>query len=495
MSRRQALQSDDDEDDDPFGRTLLSSDDDSEDDGGELSDTDEASGDQPDGSDSDAAPEFSGLQTDEDSEDGDGSGSGSASDVAGFGSDSDGSGSDSSDGEQSDGQESGLISLANSKKSGDLSGMGKLLAGSQQNAGVSASRQSDAQKGEVVRSQRKAFDAILAMRIKLQNAIISTNNVADHIHEERAKGRNAAKVSGSTSKDGDTEPKQAKFTPATKEALRGAQTAALSLWSSLDQLRENLSLGRDESSGNSGNNSKSDKKRKRPVSDPEEVWARMESYESSILSHRQRVLTKWFEKTRPSDALRSSRLRPTSNKGSTQSVTDMLSAHLAMNLPNLVQRTRIPRSCAPLQAANGLASSVHIFDDADFYGLLLRDLLEQRSGSTHGQGNAGSAFDPSALVSGVPDWHTLRRDINAKSKARRQAPGVDTRVSRGRKLNYAVQDKLLDFTSREPRENWTEIRSQELFASVMGKRGRLDDAEVSSDEEEQGQIGAGIRLF
>ena len=67
------------------------------------------------------------------------------------------------------------------------------------------------------------------------------------------------------------------------------------------------------------------------------------------------------------------------------------------------------------------------YDDSDLYQLLLRDLIE--SGST--QGSDALALQTQLRV--------------ARRKASKASKNVDTKASKGRKIRYDVQPKLVNF--------------------------------------------------
>ncbi|KZP01810.1 TRAUB-domain-containing protein [Calocera viscosa TUFC12733] len=92
-----------------------------------------------------------------------------------------------------------------------------------------------------------------------------------------------------------------------------------------------------------------------------------------------------------------------------------------------------------------------VFDDSEFYGSLLREIIDSRSGS-------------SGTASGLALDQLLP---NRRSKAHK--PRVDTRASKGRKLRYEVHDKLRHFmVPVRGGEAWGEAQVEELFASLLG---------------------------
>ncbi|RUP46188.1 apoptosis antagonizing transcription factor-domain-containing protein [Jimgerdemannia flammicorona] len=125
-----------------------------------------------------------------------------------------------------------------------------------------------------------------------------------------------------------------------------------------------------------------------------------------------------------------------------------------------------------------------IFDDTDFYGQLLRELIESRM--------VDATDDPAAA--GLR-WAALKQ-----SKQRKKI--VDTKASKGRRLRYHVHEKLQNFMAPVPAGTWHEEMTDELYASLLGKSGRSMD-EGSKDEAEEetksmdvnGAAIDGLRIF
>ncbi|OAK96721.1 TRAUB-domain-containing protein [Phaeosphaeriaceae sp. SRC1lsM3a] len=310
---------------------------------------------------------------------------------------------------------------------------------------LAAGAQSDIAKGQAVKKQRKTFDTLLNTRIRLQKALISTNSMVAEGHKEAVP-------------------------PAS--SIEAAEAAALTLLNNLTDLRMSLEESR------TGN------KRKRNMFDAQtpssEIWNSISSAEKSVLPHRKAILERWSNKTRATTV---SNNKNRLNASATQTLTEVLDTQLQSS--HLITRTQTPRSCAPIQsnASNkGSQPDPAIYDDADFYGLMLKELLEQRSAEN---ANGGTA----EFVVQAP-WQVARE---AKTKKI-----VDTKASKGRRLRYTVQEKLQNFMAPEERGEWSERQRDELFSSLFGQRlalGEQDD--VESEEEEDGVDAeeAGLMLF
>ncbi|KAI9869574.1 MAG: rRNA-processing protein bfr2 [Pleopsidium flavum] len=264
-----------------------------------------------------------------------------------------------------------------------------------------------------------------------------------------------------------------------QESIRAAELAALNLWNHLDTLRHNLS-----SSGT--------KRKRTPPATPSipttTLWHQMQLHESTSLPNRRSTLEKWSAKLRPIALLPPS--RKLINSPTTHTLTAVLDDHLSTtNSPRLLARTRTPRSCAPLQAQSGMSESVDIFDDADFYTLLLKELVDQRMADT--------SLTSSSLANGIPTLTTTMKGAEVKVKTRKK---VDTKASKGRKMRYTVHEKLQNFMASEDRGRWGGRQVDELFGGLLGVRVGLGEGGEDGDGGSEGEHGErdgedGLRLF
>ncbi|KAH7397161.1 traub transciption factor family protein [Pyrenochaeta sp. MPI-SDFR-AT-0127] len=306
---------------------------------------------------------------------------------------------------------------------------------------LAASVQSDVAKGQAIKTQRKTFDSLLNTRIRLQKALISTNSLA-------------------------ADPYKAESAP--EASIEAAEAAALTLLNNLTDLRHSLEEAR------------TGHKRKRTQFDSStpssEIWSNIRSTETSALAHRKAVLERWSKKTKATTVTNN---KARLNASAQQTLTEVLDTQLTSS--HLVTRTQTPRSCAPLQSSVKAAlPDPAIYDDADFYGLLLKELLEQRSADINSNGAA-------EFVVQAP-WQVARE---AKTKK-----VVDTKASKGRRLRYTVQEKLQNFMAPEERGDWGERQRDDLFSSLFGQRlGLGENEDVESEQEEVDAEEAGLMLF
>lgn len=307
-------------------------------------------------------------------------------------------------------------------------------------AATLSNAKADIEKGRAIKHQRSTFDSLLNTRIKLQKALIATNTMA----------------ASSTGPNADT------------STILAAETAALNLWNSLSALRSSLTLSSEASSLTAT-----------PSTPSSALWTHMTAQESISLPTRRSTLTNWSNRTNPTLP----RISKFSQTPTTQPLTSVLDSHLiGTNASKLVSKTRTPRSCAPVQAAARVSEDADIYDDADFYTLLLRELVDQRMAD-------GSAN--TAQGAGVPSLPS-QRQFKVKKV-------VDTKASKGRKMRYTVHEKLQNFMAPEGRGAWGERQRGELFGSLLGARVRLEEGGESEEgvlvDGMDGEGEGGLRLF
>jgi protein AATF/BFR2 len=305
-------------------------------------------------------------------------------------------------------------------------------------ATISQAAKADAEKGNAVRQQRKAFDSLLSVRMVIQKALIATNSMAA--------------VEDTDSEESANQPYEA------------AEEAAIKLWNTLEGMRHELSA---KTSG-----AKTGQKRKREVdtsTSSSKIWDRMQNTEISMIDNRQTTLEKWSSKVRGSTSLPLSRkLNPTAPQ---QSITSLLQDQLASS-EHLIKRTKMPRSCAPVQRDQKIVEDPNIYDDGNFYQMLLKELVDQR------RVESLTAPAPGADANKMMQWVSVK-----EAKARKN---VDTKASKGRKLRFTVHEKLQNFMAPDDRATWEPERIDRFFGTLLGQRMTLVEDEGASDDEDNG---------
>ena len=320
------------------------------------------------------------------------------------------------------------------------------------------SQRADATKGLAVRQQRKAFDSLLNGRIRLQTGLVAMNTMSSL--DSTQKAIDATKI------------------------LDATETAARRLWKTLDDLQTSMQSAKGlETSG---------KKRKRGDENAglSSMWEHMTLLEASTQPQRRSNLSRWSERTQQISAKAAqdptNRLNLSGSAGKTHTLVDVLDAQFASS-KKLVERTKIPRTSAPVQAqmrgqrqrdrptersnsdtpADRAGLFEEVFDDADFYGMLLKELLEQRQ--EHSKSNSANTVSNGIAGTGIGTGIDLDKEYRDASMSKTKRL-VDTRASKGRKMRYTVHEKLLNFMVPEDRGSWTDKQAQELFSSLFGVR-------------------------
>lgn len=339
-------------------------------------------------------------------------------------------------------------------KADDRAALRKMMAEEQKTVAASLSKaaKADVTKGRGIRHQRTTFDSLLNTRIKLQKALIATNSM-------------------------DTSATETNDHP---KAIEAAEKAALRLWDTLSELRSSLQPSTTK---------------RLPVSTTTSsthftslsLWEKMQEYEAVNIPKRRSTLTKWSQKTNPATAL--PRAHKFSQAPTQQPLTSILDQHLSSpNAEKLFAKTQIPRSCAPIQAASRTPSDPSIYDDADFYTLLLRELIDQRMADPTNNSTSTTITPNGTSSSSLPI--TSNRQFKVKKP-------VDTKASKGRKMRYTVHEKLQNFMAPEDLGSWGERQRGELFGSLFGRKVDLGEDEVEEEMEEDEAVegGLGLRLF
>ena len=300
-------------------------------------------------------------------------------------------------------------------------------------ATASASANADVQKGVAIQKQRKVYDGLLNLRIRLQKALVAVNTfpVID-IDSDEAPGPYTA-----------------------------AEEAAVRLLNTISDLKVDFG-----SSAHAGN------KRKRgvDVSMPsDQIWEQLQADDLKAAKWRKANMEKWSQK-----------VQAVNDASSKKSLSSSLEEQLQNTEYRLLKRTRVPRSCAPAQAAKRVAEDSRIYDDADFYQQLLKELVDQRTVDTSAD---HASTVPSVMLTAAKD---------AKSRK-----NVDRKASKGRKMRYTVHEKLQNFMAPEDRRSWEQGAIDRFFSTLFGQRMEFNEEESEEDEDMEGLSAdaEGLRLF
>lgn len=307
----------------------------------------------------------------------------------------------------------------------------------------------DVAKGKAIAHQRTSFDALLNARIHLQKGMIATNSILSRdppLLEDEA----------------------------VTSVISNAEAAASKLWNGLEELRQAIQPSA----------SPTEKRVPSPATHSTStaaLWDRMQCHEAQSIPTRRATLAKWSSRLQPL-AVNTGR-STLSGASSSIPLLTVLDQHLAApNRARLLARTQVPRSCAPIQAAAHIPSDPAIYDDADFYATLLRELVDRRmTDSSHNRATG------SGVGTHLNGSHSAAESSLLLPPARDRKPRgqVDTRASKGRKMRYTVQEKLQSFMVPEDHGSWGERQAAELFGGLLGRKFTFQEEE---EEEDVGEI-------
>ncbi|KAF8003871.1 hypothetical protein HF325_001319 [Metschnikowia pulcherrima] len=339
---------------------------------------------------------------------------------------------------------------------------------------LSQSAAADALKGYSILQQHKEFDALIDSRLKVQKALTSLNMLP-------ATQKQFEEVCDNTEDTG--------------EKIQLATAACYDLLDTIGALRDAL-LEREQLP-----TQKPAKKRTL-----QEYLARSTQQDAVLLQYRSQVLTKWLAKIQNSSG--SSAMNASKFKALNQSAEQQVANNLA-DMDRLVKRTRLNRrKITPLgftaddtntENVNGngnidademadvpaqtrslnMQEIPQIFDDEDFYRVLLNDLVDKKI----------QLSDPTLGLQ-----FALRGAASTKLKK-----NVDNKASKGRKLRFHVQEPIANFDTPRQWVQWNDDQIDEFFASLLGQKISMkenDDSEPEAEEEEEEVLGEdSIQLF
>ncbi|KJK83876.1 hypothetical protein H634G_00239 [Metarhizium anisopliae BRIP 53293] len=300
------------------------------------------------------------------------------------------------------------------------------------------SNRADIDKGVAIQKQRKIYDGLLNLRIRLQKALVAANSF----------------------------PTVEAGTDAESEPYEAAEEAAIKLLNTISSLRESIKAP-----------TKTGEKRKRDFvasMSNDDIWEQLQDEDKDATGFRQERLEKWSKKVQSVNMA-----RPSGISEKSKTLISALQEQLIVPNNRLVKRTRVPRSCAPAQLAKKVATDEYVYDDADFYQLLLKELVDQRT------------------VEGVADYATAVPTVmvtaTKEAKVRKQ---VDRKASKGRKMRFTVHEKLQNFMAPEDRRSWEQEAIDRFFGTLFGRKLELNEDESDHEEMEGVDIEEeGLKLF
>lgn len=337
----------------------------------------------------------------------------------------------------------------------------------------------EVEKGRAVKNQIALWDQLLEARIKLQKALLTTNQLPqpDVFPVFKDKGG-----------------------PEFASALKNSHKALKALLRSLVDLQDELLFQypdtrylvsgtkpkpeSEEEISSEDEELVEEKKQQRRA--PPKRKLEMDGYPSFMAKrfadftvYRNRTLQKWHDKTK----LASGKL----GKGFGAFERSILTQidHILMDKERLLRRTQTKRSVyqvlgkpepvmqpvpeslpgqpetLPQAPANAHLKDLdeEIFDDDDFYHQLLRELIERKT----------SSLDPNDQVAMGRQWLAIQK---LRSKIHKK---VDRKASKGRKLRFHVLSKLLSFMAPIDHTTMNDDARTELYRSLFGQLNPPDE--------------------
>ncbi|KAI9331951.1 apoptosis-antagonizing transcription factor [Obelidium mucronatum] len=429
----------------------------------------------------------------------------------------------------------------------------KLLAAREKDLlkNLASSSNGDVEKGRNVKAQMAIWESLLDVRINLQPALTSANTLPLPSEFEYFRNPNIVSKTSLTN---------------TSNAISDATTLVTSLIHDLISFRASLASQNDtvvltprnfatnvlkkrkrseteDDEDDEDNNNTSNDDDDDSGDSPDSLWSQITAFDSAFDPFRDATIDKWSNKVMASAVANVNQGKKF--KAINQSALVQIRAILS-DKERLVKRTRLVRSGGrdgsgrhlghlaattttdaaatakkdadgeskrvkteleeveelhekELNRKNKSASDSHlsnfdeqVFDDGDFYQQLLKELIEGRLLETD---------DPTLLSMKWAELKTLQSQTKKKKT-------VDTKASKGRKIRYAVHEKLANFMAPEPRGTWHDAMVGELFFSLFGNsNNNAKSAAVVGDDEphqsgenasswEEVQIPAdGLKLF
>uniref|UniRef100_UPI0037E7B91B protein AATF n=1 Tax=Semicossyphus pulcher TaxID=241346 RepID=UPI0037E7B91B len=330
----------------------------------------------------------------------------------------------------------------------------------------------EVEKGKAVKNQLALWDQLLEGRIKIQKALVTTNQLPQPQTLPEFKRRGGAELAGELKN--------------THKALKALQRSLLELHDQL--LYQNADMrsialgktgdeGEDEEINSDGEEDEEGSmqeggapKRKLEMAEyPEFMAKRFAAFQP----YSNATLQKWHDKTRLTMGK--------SSKGFGAFDRNILTQveQVLMDNERLVKRTQTRRSeyrvlgkkeASPLtsetifiegeEAEQQLKANTHlkdldedIFDDDDFYHQLLRELIERKT----------SAADPNDQVAMGRQWLAIQK---LRSKIKKK---VDTKASKGRKVRFHIHSKMVNFMAPIDHSSMSDEARSELYRGLFGQ--------------------------
>eukprot|EP00029_Vermamoeba_vermiformis_P002098 TRINITY_DN12492_c0_g1_i1.p1 TRINITY_DN12492_c0_g1~~TRINITY_DN12492_c0_g1_i1.p1 ORF type:complete len:574 (+),score=166.45 TRINITY_DN12492_c0_g1_i1:37-1722(+) len=345
-------------------------------------------------------------------------------------------------------------------------------------------------KAMQTKNQRVLWDNMLDVRMRIQKLLTSTNKLPQHdVYPEFIENLKAH-----------AEDKEKNLLKKTMENISGLLGDLTSLSNNLrlqhPDLKSAASPMEESNEENSEHGDEDNDKPKRGVKrkrDVDEWWEEIDRSYKKFAPYQNEVIEMWHSKTMIQSGVNVSKL-----KNLNQSAVRQTENILKANKEKVVKKTQLKREdysiLGKIAKANKAENKdvvlgddgepiintekqrsvsaedydAEIFDDGDFYQMLLKELIE--SG-----------------MNDVQDPYELTRRYLMLNKLRtKRHRNVDRRATKGRKIKYIVHDKLVNYmapdTARYPM--LTSGTVGQLFRSLFGQKPMMNAPSNDNDDDE-----------
>ncbi|RLV89749.1 Protein BFR2 [Spathaspora sp. JA1] len=297
---------------------------------------------------------------------------------------------------------------------------------------LSQSVTTDAIKGYAISTQHQTFDKIIDSRLKFQKSITTANLLP--------------------ATDIDQYTSSTKLIHQTKDELYNLLDSIILLRNKLESTSTNLPKKRTYSA----------------------YCQTATNSDKSLTQVRSSVLTKWSAKVQNSSG--TSAINANKFKTINQSFETQVENNLS-DMSRLIKRTKLNRRQIKPMGLDQVETELDtLFDDEDFYRVLLNDLVDKKVQSS------------GAIAISL---RTAQRANKLKNN------NIDTKASKGRKLRYHVQEEISNFETSIGNWKWNDDKIDEFFASLLGQKVNMNEQEEEKEEDEEEELipETGITLF
>lgn len=310
---------------------------------------------------------------------------------------------------------------------------------------LSTSTKTDAIKGYAILHQQQLFEKILDSRIKFQKLVTSSNQLP--LTKETFDETNVS-----------------------KDSIKTLKSSLYDLMDKIFEIRNELFV--------------KDKIKQDTVSRPrkrtyDQYLETTSEFDEHLNRYRDNALLKWSNKI--NSASGTSLLNSAKFKNLNQDSLRQVQNNL-LDMDKLIKRTQLNRKkVVPIgglildldQEDRSLQYSSYIFDDEDFYRVLLNDLIDKKLSSNE-------KLSSNLTINKAP----IKLHKNYERKA-----------SKGRKLNYQIQENLSNFETPKQFVKWNDDQIDEFFAGLLGQKINMAESEEEEEEEDEDVPDTGLRVF